>query len=432
MRTVLRPLLIAAVTLIPPGYLSAQVQTVDRIAAVVGDQVILASELANQIQLIALQSGIRPETQEEIEQFQGDVLEQMISDRLFLMAAREDTSISVRSEEVDAALDDQVARISQNFSSYDDFLAALTAEGLTVRELRKKYRPDVENQILKQRYIQKKLATVSVSRHEVEEFYNSFKDSIPTQPEAVKLAHILLTIQPSEEVEDSVKAYVTQLRERILDGADFAVVSSQYSTGGAGVNGGDLGYLSREDVVPEFARAAFNLSEGDISGVIRTQFGYHVIRCEGRRGDRLHLRHLLVEVPPSNEDTLKTYRLADSLLEAARNQDNFEETAKVFSADDETRAHGGELGWFASAQLPAEFSEAVTGWSAPGEYRGPVTSRYGLHILKLLDYQPERRYSLEQDFDRIKELARQDKTGRLVDSWIEDLKDDTYISYRLD
>ena len=186
----------------------AQREVVDKIVAVVGDQVILASELANQIQMIAFQSGKQPRTEKELVELQENILEQMVSDRLFLLAAKDDTSITVRDEEIEEMLDEQVARISQNFNSYDDFLAALAAEGLTVRDLKKQYRLDVQNQILKQRYIQKKLYSVSVSRHEVEQFYDVFKDSIPGQPEAVKLAHILLTFQASTEVEDSVKASI--------------------------------------------------------------------------------------------------------------------------------------------------------------------------------------------------------------------------------
>ena len=81
--------------------------------------------------------------------------------------------------------------------------------------------------------------------------------------------------------------------------------------------------------------------------------------------------------------------------------------------------------------MPPEFTEAVVGWQTPGEYRGPISSRYGLHILKLLDYQAERRFNLEEDFDRLKEMARQDKTGRVVDKWIESYKQKIYISYQL-
>lgn len=414
------------------GSAVAQRETADRIVAVVGDQVILASELANQLQLVALQAGMRPKNEAELQKMQKDLLDQMVSDRIFLIAAQKDTSIAVRDAEIEAALDEQVMRISQNFNSYDEFEQALANEGLTVRELKKRNHADIENQLLKQRYIQRKLYSVSISRHEVEEFYRKFADSIPKQPEAVKLAHILLTYQPSVRVDDSVKQLAAELRQRILDGADFAVIASRNSSGDAGANGGELGYVSRDDVVPEFARAAFNLSEGDISGVVRTPFGYHVIKCEGKKGDKLKLRHLLLEVVPSHDDTVKTLQLADSLLQAARNGDDFQMMAKIFSADDDTRAQGGELGWFATAQLPADFVGTVVGWTTPGDYRGPVKTSFGLHLLKLLDYQPEKTFTIEADYDRIKEMARQDKTGQVVDEWLADLKTKTYIKYSLE
>ncbi len=409
----------------------AEREAVDRIVAVVDDRVILASELASQAQLIVLQGGQQPGNEQELMQLNSDVLEQMISDQLFLIAARKDTTINLRPEEIEQALDDHLAGIARNFESNEAFLDALAAEGLNIRELRKKFRDDVENQILKQRYVQKKLYSVAVSRHEVEEFYRNFQDSLPGQPEAVKLAHILLPVEPSSTLEDSVKALAAELRRQALEGDDFATLSANHSSLGAGADGGDLGYISRSDVVPEFARAAFNLSPGDISGVIRTQFGYHVIKCEGKMGDRLKLRHILLAVQPSPEDTQRVAALADSLQAEAAAGADFRQLAKTFSIDDETRAQGGELGWFAVTELPPGFASTVIGWKTPGEIRGPVYSQFGLHLLKLLEYQAPRQFTLEEDFDRIKEMTRQEKTSRLVDKWISQIKEKTYIDNRL-
>jgi peptidyl-prolyl cis-trans isomerase SurA len=411
--------------------LSAEPETVDKIVAVVGNEVILASELAGQVQMYVFQSGQKPKNEEELKKIQDEILEQMIFDKLFLQEAKQDTTITVRPEEVDIALDEHIANVAKNFGSDQEFMDALANEGLTLRALRKQYRSEIENQLLKNRLIQSKLYTVSVSKHEVEEFYKKFKDSIPDQPEAVKLAHILLTFTASKEIEDSVRNRAAELRQKVLDGADFATISAQYSSMGAGANGGDLGYIRREDVVPEFARAAFSLNVGDISGVIRTQFGYHVIKCEGKQDDRLKLRHILLAVQPSPEDSARTYQLADSLIDEARTNNNFAELAKTFSADNDTRASGGELGWFATANLPPDFADAVKGWKTPGEYRGPVKTRFGLHILKLVDYRPDKKYTLQGDYDEIKQLARQEKTGRMVDKWIAEIKDKTYIDYRL-
>jgi parvulin-like peptidyl-prolyl isomerase len=136
-------------------------------------------------------------------------------------------------------------------------------------------------------------------------------------------------------------------------------------------------------------------------------------------------------VPPSAHDTVRITTLADSLLQAVRQGASFEETAKIFSVDDDTRIHGGELGWFALANLPPEFASAVAGWKTPGEFRGPVVTQFGLHLLKLLEYQPEKEYDLTDDYDTIKELARQDKTGKLVDKWIKEIKAETFIENRL-
>jgi peptidyl-prolyl cis-trans isomerase SurA len=412
--------------------LHAQREPVDKIAVVVGENVILASEVATQVQMIALQTGVQPTSEEEVKALQLEVLERMVSDELFLIEAEKDTSITVRREEVDQALDEQISRISSGYGSEEAFLQALALEGMTLRDLKKRYRIELRKQLLKQRMIQKKLYSVSISRHEVEEYYRQFEDSIPTQPEGIKLAHILLEIKPSQAVEDSVKDAASELRQRILDGADFATISTQYSSFGAGENGGDLGYIARDDVVPEFARAAFQLQPGDISGVIRTQFGYHIIKCEAKRADRLRLRHVLLGVPPAAEDTVTAMGLADSLLAEARGGGDFGELAKRFSKDDDTRASGGELGWFAAQEMPIEFATAVSNWRTPGEIRGPVESQFGLHLLKLLDYQDEKKLSMDEDYDRIKEIARQDKTGRIVDEWIEGLKETTYIDYRLD
>lgn len=423
-----------ALTAVPVASIAqtADRQALDRITAVVGSEIILASELAGQMQLVALQSGQRPKTDEEMKLFQRDVLDQMVADQLLLQEAKKDTSIHVRPDEVEKALEEQIQRVSSRFKSNGEFLDALSAEGMTLRDLQNKYREELNGQLIKQRYIQKKLAAISVSRHEVEEFYARFKDSIPAQPEAIRLAHILLKFTASKKVEDSVRSYVTALRQKVIDGADFATVAAQYSSPGAAPDSGELGFVSREDMVPEFARAAWVLLDGDISGVVRTEFGYHVIKCEARRGDKLKLRHMLVMVHPSAQDSADVRHLADSLLTALRAGADFAEAAKTWSTDDESRTKGGELGWFAVKQMPEDFAGAVTDWKTPNEYRGPVLSQNGLHILKLLEYQEEKRFTLPDDFDKLKEMARQEKTGRQVEKLVASIKARSFVEYRLD
>jgi peptidyl-prolyl cis-trans isomerase SurA len=407
-------------------------KVIDRIAAVVGDRVILASELAQQMQMFFVQSSQRPRNQAQLDSLTEMVLEQMIQDQLLLIAAKGDTSIVVRESDVEAALDEHIARIASQFETNDAFLAALGREGFTLREFKRRYRDEVENQILKQRLVQKKLYDVSVSRHEVEEFYRQFRDSIPVQPEAAKLAHILLKTKASPQIEDSVRARIEELRQRVLEGADFAAISSRHSGLGAAANGGDLGYVSRDDLIPELSRAAFQLNIGDISGVIRSPLGFHVLTCEGKRDGRIKLRHIVLPVAPSAADTARTLELADSLLVEAQSGADFRELAKAYSHDDDTRAQGGELGWFALQDLPKRFRDVVQGWRTPGEFRGPVVSEQGIHVLQLLDYRAESELTLSDSFDQIKEMARQEKTAELIDDWILELKKTTFLDVRLD
>lgn len=417
-------------TMLPAASIIGATEPVERIVAVVGREPIMASELAAQIQLIAIQQGLRPETEKELEKLQKDILDQMISERLFLIEARKDTSIRVSQEEIDQAIEDHIARVSEQFDSQDQFLNQLAAEGLTLRSFRKKLRPEVENQLLKQRLIARKLSEISLSRQEVMEFYEQFKDSLPNQPEAVRLAHILITFQSSQKTVDSIRQIAEKVRENAAAGADFATLAITYSSGPTALSGGDLGMISRNDVVDEFGRAAFALAPGDISGIVRTQFGLHIIKCEEIAGNQGRFRHILFEIEPTPADSLLSYRLVDSLMNEIGSGADFRELAKIYSADDESRKQGGELGWFALADLPPSFVEALEKIPEGDSLYGPVESEYGLHILKKLDYQEGRVLTFEDDYDQIKEMARQSKTGEFVDGWLEEIKEKTYVEIR--
>ena len=405
-------------------------EPIEKIVAVVGSDPILASELAAQIQLMAIQRGIRPKDESELVQFQEQILNDLIAERLMLAEARKDTLIAVTDEQVEMGVEEHINNLIQQFPSDEAFLEELSREGMTLRAFKKKLRPEIENQLLKQQLINQKLSSIAISNKEVYDFYEIYKDSIADQPEAVRLAHILITFQPSGRTEDSVLRIAETVRKNAAAGADFATLAITNSDGPGSLTGGDLGFLSKDDVVPEFGRVAFNLEPGDISSVIRTMYGLHIVKCEEIRGNQSHLRQILFEVIPTAYDSSLSYNLIDSLMNEIKGGADFRELAKIFSADDDTRAQGGELGWFAIAGLPAEFAESVAGMKNIDDMDGPVQSEYGLHILRLLDRQEAREVTLEKDFDKIKEMARQEKTGEIVDIWLDELKEKVYVEIR--
>jgi parvulin-like peptidyl-prolyl isomerase len=133
---------------------------------------------------------------------------------------------------------------------------------------------------------------------------------------------------------------------------------------------------------------------------------------------------------PSITDSILSYKLVDSLITELNNGADFKELAKIFSADDDSRRQGGELGWFAIADLPVAFKDAMSKMPEIGDIYGPVISEYGLHILKKLDWKENRVLNPTDDFDEIKEMARRIKTGEVVDRWLAEIKERTYVEIR--
>jgi peptidyl-prolyl cis-trans isomerase SurA len=241
-------------------------QVLDRIAAVVGDQIILESELDTQLDLYVSQMRTGVKSQQEREQLKKQLLEQMVNDKLLLNAAKKDTLIQVTPKEVDEAVQKQMSSVKSEFTE-EEFKTQLQAEGLTENELRKKYREQIQNQMLIDRLVASKLQKVSVSAKEVRDFYQEYQDSIPDQPEAVKLSHILLEIKTSPETLDSLKSKAERVRALAQQGQDFADLARRYSDDPSAQQGGDLGFFGRGDMIPKFEETAFSLAPGQISGI---------------------------------------------------------------------------------------------------------------------------------------------------------------------
>jgi peptidyl-prolyl cis-trans isomerase SurA len=409
--------------------LSSAQQVLDRIVAVVGNEIILESELKLQMSMYLNQTGVQIKSAEEQSRLERELLDQMINSKLLLLAAQKDTTIEVTSKEVEAAVEDQLKKLKSEVSP-EAFEAQLKAEGLTESELRKKYREQIKNQMMTERLISSKLSKVSVSTKEVKDFYQTYKDSIPDQPEAVKLSHILLEIKPSQETLDSLKRKAEEILELVKSGQDFADLASMYSDDPSGKEGGDLGYFKKGDMIPKFEQVAFSLNPGEVSNVVETEFGYHVIKVEEKKDDRVHARHILILVRPSQEDTLKVLALADSLYHQLLEGTDFGEMAKKFSADEESKKLGGELDWYPIASMIPEFKEWVKNKKI-GEISPPIKSQYGIHILKVLDRKEQRKLTLEDDWDTIKDMVRRKKTNELVSKWAEELRQKTYVEIRL-
>ncbi|MCK5127269.1 MAG: peptidylprolyl isomerase [candidate division Zixibacteria bacterium] len=402
-------------------------EMVERIIAVVGDRVILSSELNNQVQMYMMQAG--QENNIDPEQLAHDLLDKMVNDELILSAARDDTSVTASPDEIRFELDQHIATLAGRFPTEEAFIQQLAKEGLSKRALEKRLRPDIRDKILKGKIIDRKLAEISLSRQEAETFYNSYKDSLPEIPAKIKLAHILIRFKPSAETDSALKVLAEQAREFAIQGVSFADIADKFTAEGHAAAGGQIGYIRKADVVAEFGRAAFNLQPGSISGPVRSEFGWHIIQSHKRLADSVDVSHILFSAIPTATDSAATLNLADSLYNVLKDGANFKELAKLHSEDDASRATGGEMEEMTLDQLRAEFFAPLDNLT-PGELTPPVYSQIGYHILKLIDRIQNRPMNMEQDFTLIRNFAQQEKTASLVEDWVEELRTIIYVDIR--
>ena len=419
--------LIAVFSLLALPAVAADV--IDEPLAVIADRLILRSEWQTQVSLFAMQTK-RDANNPQVRDSLGPViLERMINDELILIQAQRDTTISIKPEEIDQALAEHIQSLKGQFADEEEFQKELVREGLTERDLRVRYRREVRNQLMKQKLVQRKLGEVAVSNGEVRDFFRQYKDSLPIQPEGVKLAHILLPIEASPVTTDSAKARITRILKEINDGLDFATAAKRYSEDPSAENGGDLGWFGKGEMVPTFEAAAFGLTPGQISGVVKTRYGFHIIQCVEKTGDRIHARHVLLTVSPTAADSAAVLARADSIAQMARAGEDYCKLASTYSQDQESQKNCGELGWYPVEEMFPEFKTALVK-SAIGDIVGPVSTRFGLHILRVLERRPAHAFDVTQDWDAIKEMARREKTNRFVADWIAEIRKETYIDIR--
>lgn len=415
--------------LVTAAAMSAAAQTsLDKIVAVVDREVITLSDLNFTVQQVALQNRMDPASPGLRQQ----VLDGMINDKLVLAQAILD-SIVVTEEEVTERLEQQIQRLTYQAGGQEQLEKLY---GMSINRMKREYqfRDMIRKQMLVQKIQQQRQMQLTVSRREVEEFYTTYKDSIPNVPAEFELSHIYIEPKPDSTVLQSIHDKAVKIIDSINAGGDFADFARRYSTDGSSSNGGDLGFARRGSFVKEFEEAAFVLRENEISKPVRTQFGYHIIQLIERRGDAVRTRHILfpIEMSKANDDS------AVALLTRIRTQvlggENFGVLARKYSEDTDTKDVGGDLGKVAKDQLDPAYSDFVTSAKAGdiSEPRKiPVANKYGFHIIFVRSITSEHAINLNDDYKRLEQLALQFKLANNYQIWVEGLRKTIYWEKKL-
>jgi peptidyl-prolyl cis-trans isomerase SurA len=411
------------------GALHAQRVLVDRIVAVVGTEVILESELNEHLYLTAQRMGMSPTDTTKLLELKSDILEGLVTEKVVLQRAKE-KGISVTSDEVDAALEKDLDAVRKRFGSEQEFEKTLLEEGLTFESYRQSLREEREKQLIQEKFMQElKLPPKHVTEEEVTQYFEENRDKFGLKPATVKLAHILISPAPADSVVREKEALVDEILLKLSEGAAFEDLAREYSDDDRTKDrGGDVGFLERGDLLPQVERVAFLLNPGEVSGAIKTELGFFIVKLEEARLGKVHLKHILIEMRAGEEDVARARERAYELRERIEGGEDFGELAAVNSSDEETRRHGGELGEFAVEDIPDEYVSVVEALDA-GEVSEPFETGEGWEIMKVLEKNAPRPYELDDIATNIRDTLAQEKAFK---EFIEKMKEKTFVEIRLE
>jgi peptidyl-prolyl cis-trans isomerase SurA len=399
----------------------------DRIVAVVNEEVITLHELRSR--LVAVERQLRQQGTQmpPRDVLEKHLLERMIVDRVQWQIAKE-TGLRVDDAQLDLAL----ARIAKsNRLSLAEFRIALERDGVGWAKFREDIRGEMTIAHLKEREVDNRMV---VSDGEIDNFLAGAQSA---GSEEFDLAHILLRLPEQAKPEQlaGVRARAEDVVAQIRRGVDFAQLAASYSDAPDGLSGGAMGWRSLDRLPALFAEVVPKLKAGEVSEVLRSPAGYHIVRLIDRRGGAIaaspvqqtRVRHILIKTSELVSETEAKRRLA-ALKERIDNGADFAELARLHS-NDLSAAKGGDLGWLAPGDTVPEFERPMEALK-PGQVSGPVQSPFGWHMIQVL----ERRVDVSQE--RVRQTARQTlrerKSEEAYQDWLRQMRDRAYVEYRLE
>ena len=429
--------------LVLPLFVFGQQQTTisDKIVALVNDHVILKSDVDSRaLEFMQSQSGL-PFS----EQLWFDVLESLIDNFVLVEKAKID-SVVVSDEEVNRQLDQRIRVLTQRAGGEQQLERAL---GKSLVQLRAEYREQFRQDLVAQRLRSQKASRITITRPEIVEFFNEIPtDSLPTMPETVELAQIVIIPPPMQEAQNRAFMLASAIRDSILiHGADFEEMARRYGEDGTAPNGGLLPLMPLSDLVSEYSAAAAALSPGEVSQVVRTAFGYHVIRLNRRIADQIETNHILIRVRDDELDE----EFAIARLTAIRDSitthgARFGDMARRHSEDRATAPTGGRLinPQTGERRLPVDqldpnlfrtvlLLENIGSVSEPRPFNtGQAGAQQrAFRIVQLINRVPEHIANLDDDFELIRQFALQQKQQIILEEWTKSLREEVYVEYKI-
>tara|TARA_Y100000385_G_scaffold80402_1_gene81998 strand:- start:76 stop:1314 length:1239 start_codon:yes stop_codon:yes gene_type:complete len=398
----------------------------DRVSSVVEGKIVLLSDVVLAANALAAQQKINPNTNpNKYKEILQSASESMIEQLVIIKMAEVD-SVEVLDKDVDRALDRQIESIIAQAGGKEEAELAL---GRKISDFKRAYRDDMKGKLLAEKYTGTLTSGITITRGEVIDFYNTYKEEILDFPTLYKTRHLLLEIKPSEKSLEEALNKTNKIREDILsENLSFEVAAKQYSSDpGSKDLGGNLGEMLRGRFVKEFDKIAFTIEPNTLSEPIKTQFGYHLIEVLNRNGEKVNARHILIPVDLTEEDKNITYKKASSLTKEITSKDIFISKAKELSDDTSSGPKGGYMGMIDLDQYQVKELINIIKDVPLNTPSSPVLTQYGYHIIwvdKKIEGGPA---SLDKNWLDLEQMALNQKKSDWYSNWINEIKSKFYI-----
>ncbi len=406
-------------------------QVVDQVMAVVGNNIILRSDIEKQYNQAIVQG------MEGTEDLKCEIFDQLLLQKLMINQAAID-SLIISDGQVDGEMDKRMRYYIKQIGSEERLEEYFHT---TIPQLKAELRDIIKEQLTVQQMQAKITKDITATPNDVREYFNSIDpDSVPYIDAEMEVAQIVRKPPVSSEERKAVRARLEEYRKTIIEGGDFAVYAALYSEDNSTAKkGGELSFFERGMMVPEFEAVAFNLKPGETSNIVETKFGFHILQLIERRGDQINVRHILLQPKISDDDLRRSVLFLDSIrAKIELGAITFDEAAEKFSDDEETRYNGGlminpETG---TGHLSPDKMDRLLFFQVDTMALNTVsqpllmTTPEGKAAYRLVVVKSKSKphvANLKDDYQKIQEVALSEKQNKALSEWIDRKSKITYI-----
>lgn len=406
-------------------------EKLDAVIAVVGDEIIMQSELDAYTNMRLSAMNEKPDVS-KVNEYKKEFIKELIDGKILLAYAKEDTTIQISNQDVEIAVKNHIVNICQQNNIPIDSLESVLIryQGMTLSKFKSESRRAIKEQMYKQRVQQMLNSSIKVSRKDVQDFYTNYKDSLPEVGESVLLSKLSIGIKTSINARQIAYDKIRSVKQKIDAGEDFAELAKKYSESPESADGGDLGFIAKGSLGEiAFEEKAFSLSTGQISDIFETRIGFHIIKAIEKKDQKIHIRQIFIKVAPADNQIDAIKAKLDSVRTACKTQEDFVKQVLALSDDNNSKIKNGSIGWKSILELPKSIQSEIDTFST-GFITKPINEDKMVTIYRIDNRVNNRKMTIEDDYsvleEKTKDILAQKKLIDMVEKW----RSDVYIQVR--